>query len=74
MNNKRAKLLRTIASFIPSAVREYRNSTMKTVMVPVAGKVDVNGNAIMRPQACINTAAVGARATYQQLKRAYKAR
>lgn len=74
MNGKRAKLLRTIASFIPSAVREYRNSTMKTVMVPVAGQVDVNGNAIMRPQACINTAVVGARATYQQLKRAYKAR
>lgn len=68
MNNKMAKLLRKLSGFVPSAEREYKNTTMRTVMVDT-GRLDENGNAIMRPEARVNVAATGARAHYQQIKR-----
>lgn len=73
MNGKVAKLLRSMSGFVPSAPREYKNTTMKTVMVDT-GKLDGEGNAIMSPQACVNTTSTGARAHYQQMKRSYLAR
>lgn len=70
MNGKVAKLLRKMSGFVPSASREYKHTTMRTVMVDT-GKMDAEGKAIMHPQACVNTAVVGERAHYQQMKRNY---
>ncbi len=71
MNGKAAKYLRSLVSFVPSSPREYKNTTMKTLMVDT-GRIDEKGNTIMRPEARVTTNVVGERVVYNRVKKAYK--
>lgn len=72
MNGKKAKYLRKLAGFVPSAAREYNERTVKTVMVDT-GKVGADGTPVLAPQLCVTRSLVkGERTHYRVLKKAYK--
>lgn len=68
MNSKHLKSLRKALQFHPASPREYVTRNVKTVAVPT-GRMDEQGNAIMRFEVRQNVQATGLRKAYQQAKK-----
>jgi len=68
MNKKHLKSLRKALQFVPASPRDYLTRNVKTVAIPT-GKLDEQGNAIMRFEVRQNVQATGLRKAYQQAKK-----